>query len=198
MLICIQHNFSFLSKLLMYEHYLKSGSCSTKIDYRLSLLLPLQLPLAIYSVGLKKFIEFDLNNIRKYGKPPYTVVVVHGGPGAGGEMAPVARELSNDFGVLEPIQTTSTIQGQVNELKSVVEKNCDFPVTLIGFSWGAWLCYTFAANNPGLLAKLILIGSGPFDEKYATEIQKTRFSRLSKKEISELQSFFYVLNNPTT
>jgi len=56
-----------------------------------------------------------LKNFKKHGNPPFTVVVVHGGPGAGGEMAPVARELSKNFGVLEPIQTESTIEGQVND-----------------------------------------------------------------------------------
>ncbi|MHA1167837.1 MAG: alpha/beta fold hydrolase, partial [Candidatus Hodarchaeales archaeon] len=32
--------------------------------------------------------------LRKHGKPPYSIAVIHGGPGAGGEMAPVAIELS--------------------------------------------------------------------------------------------------------
>jgi pimeloyl-ACP methyl ester carboxylesterase len=135
--------------------------------------------------------------MRKYGKPPFTVVVVHGGPGAGGEMAPVARELSKSFGVLEPIQTKLSIEGQLNELKIILEKNSDFPVALIGFSWGAWLCYIFAAHYPVLVKKLIFIGSGPFEEKYAKKIQKTRFSRLSKKEIAEVESIFDILNNPT-
>ena len=138
-----------------------------------------------------------MNNLRKYGKPPFSVVIVHGGPGAGGEMAPVARELSNDFDVLEPIQTKLSIEGQVNELKIILEKTSDLPVTLIGFSWGAWLCYIFAAHYPVLVKKLILIGSGPFEEKYAKKIQKTRFSRLSKKEIAEVESIFDILNNPT-
>lgn len=31
-----------------------------------------------------------MNNIRVYGEPPYSVAVLHGGPGAPGEMAPVA------------------------------------------------------------------------------------------------------------
>ena len=51
---------------------------------------------------------------RKYGTSPYQVAVIHGGPGAPGYMAPVARELSNKLGVLEPIQTCDTIQGQID------------------------------------------------------------------------------------
>jgi hypothetical protein len=40
-----------------------------------------------------------MKNLRKYGKPPFSVAVIHGGPGAGGEMAPVAWELASDCGV---------------------------------------------------------------------------------------------------
>ena len=39
------------------------------------------------------------------GKP---AVVLHGGPGAPGGMAPVARALAEDFVVLEPLQLTNT------------------------------------------------------------------------------------------
>lgn len=43
-----------------------------------------------------------MNNLRKYGSEPFTVAVIHGGPGAAGEMAPVAKEISAYRGVLEP------------------------------------------------------------------------------------------------
>ncbi len=119
-----------------------------------------------------------MKSLRKYGKEPFSVVVVHGGPGAGGEMAPVARELSRGRGVLEPMQTEASLKGQVEELRIVLEKNGDLPVTLIGFSWGAWLGYLFAGEYPESVKKLILIGSGPYEEKYAGGIQKTRLNRL--------------------
>ena len=41
-----------------------------------------------------------MKNFRQYGKPPYTVAVVHGGPGMPGHIAPVARDLARDCGVL--------------------------------------------------------------------------------------------------
>lgn len=40
-----------------------------------------------------------MTNPRIYGKAPYSIVVIHGGPGAPGQVAPVARELSENFGV---------------------------------------------------------------------------------------------------
>ena len=59
----------------------------------------------------------SMENLRKYGERPYSVVVVHGGPGAGGEMGVVAGELAPEWGVLEPIQTAGTVEGQVEELR---------------------------------------------------------------------------------
>jgi len=138
-----------------------------------------------------------MKNLRKYGKPPFGVAVIHGGPGAGGEMAPVARELASDCGVLEPIQTATSLKGQLEELKTVLEKNADLPVIVIGFSWGAWLSFIFAAKNHEFVKKLILIGSGPYEEKYAGKISETRLKRLSKMERTEAKSLIEVLKNPT-
>ena len=138
-----------------------------------------------------------MKNLRKYGKTPFSVAVIHGGPGAGGEMAPVARELASDFGVLEPIQTATSLKGQLEELKTVLEKNADLPVILIGFSWGVWLSFIFAAKNHEFVKKLILIGSGPYEEKYAEKILETRLKRLSKIERAEAESLMEVLKNPT-
>lgn len=52
-----------------------------------------------------------MENLRIYGQSPFTLAVIHGGPGAGGEMAPVARELASARGVLEPIQTATSLEG---------------------------------------------------------------------------------------
>ena len=41
----------------------------------------------------------SVDNLRMYGNKPYVVAVIHGGPGALGEMAPVARELSLNTGI---------------------------------------------------------------------------------------------------
>jgi len=137
-----------------------------------------------------------MKNLRKYGKTPFSVAVIHGGPGASGEMAPVARELASECGVLEPIQTATSLKGQLEELKTVLEKNADLPVILIGFSWGVWLSFIFAAKNHEFVNKLILIGSGPYKKKYAEKILETRLKRLSKIERAEAESLMEVLKNP--
>ena len=122
------------------------------------------------------------DNPRKYGNQPYSVVLVHGGPGAPGEMASVARELSKRFGVLEPLQTKNSVSGQVEELKQQIIKNATTPVVLVGWSWGAWLSFIVAAENPVLVKKLILISSGPFEAEYAKSIMPTRLDRLTREE----------------
>jgi pimeloyl-ACP methyl ester carboxylesterase len=137
-----------------------------------------------------------MKNLRTYGKPPFKVAVIHGGPGAAGEMAPVARELKSNWGVLEPLQTAASLEGQIEELKTVLEENGDLPLFLIGFSWGAWLSSMVAARYPALVKKLMLVASGPFEEKYVAGIEATRLSRLTEEERTEVESLLEILDNP--
>ena len=139
-----------------------------------------------------------MKNLRKHGNAPFNVVVVHGGPGAGGEMGPVACELSYGWGVLEPIQTAMSLEGQVEELTTVLENHGDLPVTLVGFSWGAWLSFIVAARYPAITKKLILVGSGPYEEPYVAKIQETRLNRLSEEERTEFESIFRTLDDSAT
>ena len=137
-----------------------------------------------------------MKNLRCYGKAPYRVAVIHGGPGAPGEMAPVARELSSLCGILEPLQTKTTIQGQLEELHGIVRENGSLPLTLIGHSWGAMLSYLFTAQYPATVKKLILISSGVFEEQYAASIMQTRLSRLSEGAQNRLDALTRALQDP--
>jgi len=137
-----------------------------------------------------------MNSLRTYGKGPFDVAVIHGGPGASGEMAPVAHELASCWGVLEPFQTATSLQGQVKELRTALANYGDLPTTLVGFSWGAWLSFIVAAKYPTVVKKLILVGSGPYEHKYVERIQETRLSRLSARERNEYKSIIKVLNDP--
>ena len=139
-----------------------------------------------------------MKNLRTYGMAPFDLAVIHGGPGAPGEMAPVARELATGCGVLEPFQTAASLQEQVEELRTILETNGDLPVTLIGFSWGAWLSFILASTYPSFVKKLILIGSGGYEEKYAGRIQEIRLNRLSEAERTESESLTEILNSPSS
>jgi pimeloyl-ACP methyl ester carboxylesterase len=111
-------------------------------------------------------------------------------------MAPAARELSSNWGVLEPLQTASSLDGQIEELHRVLEQHADLPVTLIGSSWGAMLSFIFVARHPAFVSKAILVGSGVYEERYAAGIQETRLSRLSDDEKQEALALMESLNDP--
>jgi pimeloyl-ACP methyl ester carboxylesterase len=134
-------------------------------------------------------------NPRTYGKPPFNVAVLHGGPGTAGGMAPLARELALRHGVLEPLQTAASIVGQVEELNDILEESADLPVTLVGHSWGAWLGCIFAARHPRLVRKLILVSSGGFEDKYAATTHETRLSRLCEEERGEVNRLLEIIRN---
>ena len=135
-----------------------------------------------------------MEKYRKYGETPFKVAVIHGGPGAPGSMFTVAKKLSNYCGVIEPLQSAKSIARQIKELKHVLNNDTDLPVTLIGHSWGAWLSYIFAAQYPEFIAKLILVGSGPFEHKYVAKMKNIRSNRLDsedKKRIDKLQKCLF-------
>ena len=137
-----------------------------------------------------------MQNPRAYGQAPYHVVVVHGGPGAPGEMAPVARRLADEWGVLEPMQTKASVNGQIEELRGMLETHAQLPAILVGYSWGAWLSLFCAAHHPDLVRKLILVSSAPFTEQHAAGILPTRLSRLSEDERREVAAMMDAMKDP--
>jgi pimeloyl-ACP methyl ester carboxylesterase len=134
-----------------------------------------------------------MQNPRRYGSAPYAIAVIHGGPGAAGSMAPVARELSAQWGILEPLQTADTLEGQIQELRMQLEGNAALPVILIGWSWGAMLSFIFAARYPDLVKKLILIGSGGYRDEDGAAVTHTRLSRLDEAGKLELEALTHTL-----
>src|SRR2546427_12191843 len=102
--------------------------------------------------------------VREYGTSGPLVIVLHGGPGAAGETAPVARELAGSFRVLEPFQRSSgteplTVAVHVADLCELVTPGA----ALVGYSWGAMLALAFAAAHPDPAIRLVLVGCGTFD-----------------------------------
>jgi pimeloyl-ACP methyl ester carboxylesterase len=136
-----------------------------------------------------------MDEVRIYGRKPYSVVVVHGGPGAPGGVAPIAKELSKLFGVVETLHKADSIQGQLEELKEAIETNCKGAVILIGHSWGAWLSYIFAATYPKLVRKVILVGSGVFEEQYLKVLNDNRASRLTEEENQRMNELLKSLHS---
>jgi pimeloyl-ACP methyl ester carboxylesterase len=130
----------------------------------------------------------DTPRVRCYGSLPYRAAVVHGGPGAPGSVAPVARYLAAcGIGTIEPLLTATTLQGQIDELADAIRPHS--PLTLIGHSWGAWLAYLTAARYPDLVHELILVSAGPFEAHYAADILPTRLNHLDEADRVKMQSY---------
>lgn len=133
-------------------------------------------------------------NCRIYGKSPFNIALIHGGPGDAGSLKELAQMLSDDYGILEPIQTMDSVDGQIEELRSILDQYAEWPIILIGHSWGAMLGYLFAAKHPTYVQKLIMVGSGLFDAKYAENIMQTSLSRLAPEKQNKLKELMTKLD----
>jgi len=135
--------------------------------------------------------------VRLHGNQPYKTVLVHGGPGAIGSLKGFAKELSEraNCGVVEALQSKYSISELVEELHSQIKENCDGKVSLLGHSWGAWLVALFAEKYPDLTDNVILVGSGPLEDKYVSEIGARRTANLSEENNAIFQR---LVNNQAT
>jgi pimeloyl-ACP methyl ester carboxylesterase len=123
-------------------------------------------------------------HIREYGSGPL-MIVLHGGPGAPGHMAPVAHGLASSYRVMEPFQRGSsherlTVARHVADFHEVINfyaGRCGPP--LVGASWGAMLALAYAATHPSSTGPPILVGCGTFDLAARAELQKTIAERMN-------------------
>lgn len=131
--------------------------------------------------------------VRLYGEAPYKIVLVHGGPGAIGSLKGFAQELSalSQTGVAEALQSKYSIAELIEELNSQIRENCCDRVSLIGHSWGAWLAVLVAQKYPELIRQIILVGSGPLEDKYVSEIGIRRSRNLSEEDNALFQRLIH-------
>lgn len=126
--------------------------------------------------------------IRQYGTQPFRAAVVHGGPGGIGSAGGIAEGLAaaSGYGVLEPLQSKHSIAELIDELHEQLAV-CAAPPVLVGHSWGAWLAALYAAEHPEHVARLVLVGSGPFETRYVPQIGERRLARLDGEERERLR-----------
>jgi len=107
--------------------------------------------------------------LRTYGNSGPWVIVLHGGPGAPGSAAPLARGLADAFRVLEPWQQGSgddplSVARHVEDLHQLILSRCrDGKPALVGESWGAMLALAYSAAHPDTAGPIVLVGCGTFD-----------------------------------
>ncbi len=124
--------------------------------------------------------------LRRYGADGPSLILVHGGPGAPGGLAPVGRELASDFRVLEPWQRPSgaeklTVARHVSDLQDLLVEECpgERPA-LLGSSWGAMLVLAHAAAHPDAAGPLVLVGCGSFDPRSRRRLKEIIAERLGE------------------
>ena len=111
----------------------------------------------------------DGTRIRFWGESGKTVVAIHGGPGASGDMGGIAQELGKDFRVIEPWQRICgdipvNVVQHIEDLHGLIERNRNVgKPALIGHSWGAMLALAYASAHPETVNAIVLVGSGTFD-----------------------------------
>src|SRR5437870_2762236 len=118
-------------------------------------------------------------DVRTYGVRGPPVVVLHGGPGAPGSAAGLARSLGSQFRVLEPLQRRSgmvplTVARHVVDLADVAPEDA----AIVGWSWGAMLALSYAAAHPDRVRSLALVACGTYDEGSRVLYRKDRDARL--------------------
>jgi len=140
--------------------------------------------------------------VRTYGPEGPVVIVLHGGPGAAGEAAPLARGLAGQFRVLEPWQRPSgdeplTVARHVADLRELVLSQCnnDRPA-LVGHSWGAMLALAYAAEHPESAGPLVLIGCGTFDTASRARMQAVLDERMSDELRQRLRQLPHQVSDP--
>jgi pimeloyl-ACP methyl ester carboxylesterase len=108
--------------------------------------------------------------IRFYGSQGHPVIALHGGPGAYGSAARISQGLSKEFRVLEPWQRTSgdmplSVAVHIEDLHQLIGSRCEEEKpALVGESWGAMLALAYAAEHPGSIGAIVLVGCGTFDK----------------------------------
>jgi len=129
--------------------------------------------------------------VRRWGSHGPLVALLHGGPGAAGDLADLARALAPKFRVLEPLQRRRgevplTVAQHVADLAAVLPG----PVHVVGHSWGAMLGLSFAAAHPELVTSLCLVGCGTYDTAARAVLRRTTESRMTdahRRALAELE-----------
>lgn len=141
--------------------------------------------------------------VRRYGEAGPLVLVLHGGPAAVGDVAPVAKGISESFCAVEPWQRGSgsvplTVARHVGDLHELAtELGGDSPMTIVGHSWGAMLGLCYAAEYPGETGPIVLVGCGTFDQAARSQMQQTIADRMDNDLRGKLRRMSTEFTEPT-
>ena len=130
---------------------------------------------------------------RVYGAAGTWLTVLHGGPGAPGHLAPVARALADRFRILEPFERHSgqvelSVALHVGDVADAIRRHAAMEATaLLGFSSGAITALACAAAYPAQVTGVVLVGSATMDAASREEFRANLAARSSDVARHELQ-----------
>ena len=141
-------------------------------------------------------------SFREYGASGPQVVLLHGGPGTPGYMAPLARALADSYRIVEPFQRASggdplTVDRHVEDMKALIDGHCRprQPV-LVGHSWGAMLALAYAAAHPDSSGPIVLVGCGTFDPAARARLEAVIAERSHPRVQAELDRLERTIVDP--
>lgn len=133
--------------------------------------------------------------VRRHGSAGPLVLCLHGGPGAPGEVAPVAQRLGMIFRVLEPYERRSgttplSLAVHTADLAQLVREDVAPTAAVIGFSSGAITALAFAATYADLTHAVVLVGAATLTPQARAEFKRRLDERLkpaAAARLAELQ-----------
>ncbi len=126
---------------------------------------------------------------RSYGYSGPRIVLLHGGPGAPGEMEPIGQALADRYRVLEnaerrapagPDAEPLSVASHVADLRALLRARArgEEPV-LIGHSSGAIIALAYAAAHPSTVRGVVLVGCATVGERARTAFRATLQLRMN-------------------
>jgi pimeloyl-ACP methyl ester carboxylesterase len=130
------------------------------------------------------------------------VVLLHGGPGTPGYLAPLAEALGSRFRVIEPFERRSggeplTLARHVEDVAAILDAEAPgVRPALVGHSWGAMLALCCAAAWPARVAGVAAVSSGTFDEESRAELHARLDARLTRAVRRSLERLETEITDP--
>tara|TARA_B100000900_G_scaffold32980_1_gene24903 strand:+ start:478 stop:1368 length:891 start_codon:yes stop_codon:yes gene_type:complete len=167
------------------------------------ILLLLLIPVFINAQEVDSFKSKDGTEIffQQFGDSGETIVLLSGGPGLNPYyLEPLYDELKKKYkcillhqrgtgeSLIEKVnQESLTVQKYIDDLNGLFLKLGNEKLILVGHSWGGMLSFSYAANEPDKVKKVILLNTGGVTDTFYTWFGSNINMRLHKEDTDLLQ-----------